>query len=437
MRILSITAGAAGMYCGSCLHDNTLAAALRAQGHDVVLLPLYTPTLTDEDNQSEERVFFGGISVYLQQKLPLFRRTPAFLDKLLDHPALIKAAASGAISNDPRLLGDLTVSMLRGRDGFQKKEVDKLTDWVRAERPFDVVALPYTLLIALAEPLAEATGSPVTCGLQGEDLFLEGLGEADRRRSLELIRTHERFVAAFIAVSDYYASFMPRYLGIHAAKVRVAPLGITLDGHDASPRPRPEPFTVGYFARVAPEKGLHVLVEAYRKLRLEKGLEAARLAVAGYLDPNHRPYLEAQQAALRDAGLGAEFRYHGALGRVDKIRFLQGLSVLSVPTTYVEPKGLFLLEANANGVPFVQPRHGAFPEIAAKTGGGLLFEPGDADALAGALLALARDPERAAELGQRGASGVRRELSAARMAERTLEIYKSVAAGPAVAAAAC
>jgi glycosyltransferase involved in cell wall biosynthesis len=248
-----------------------------------------------------------------------------------------------------------------------------------------------------------------------------------------LIRKHERFVAAFIAVSDYYASFMARYLGIPAAKIRVAPLGITLDGHDASPRPRPEPFTVGYFARVAPEKGLHVLVEAYRKLRLEKGLEAARLEVAGYLDPNHRPYLETQQAALRDAGLGAEFRYHGALGRVEKIRFLQGLSVLSVPTTYVEPKGLFLLEANANGVPFVQPRHGAFPEILERTGGGLLFDPSDLGSLASAVLSLQADPALASELGRRGAEGVRRHYDAGRMAERASEVFAALVAraGPA------
>lgn len=431
MRILEITAGAAGMYCGSCIRDNALAAALRAAGHDVVLLPLYTPTLTDEENQSEDRVFFGGISVYLEQKLRLFRHTPAFLDKLWDHPMLIRAASSGAISNDPRMLGELTVSMLRGREGFQKKEFDKLVGWVRAQRPFDVIALPYTLLIALAEPLAAATAKPVTCALQGEDLFLDALSEADRRESLELIRKQERFVDAFLAVSDYYASYMAGYLGIPPAKIHVAPLGINLDGHDASPRPRPEPFTVGYFARIAPEKGLHLLVEAYRKLRLEKGLATARLQVAGYLDPGHRPYLESQRAALERAGLGAEFRYHGALGRPEKIRFLQGLSLLSVPTTYVEPKGLFVLEANANGVPFVEPRHGSFPELAAKTGGGVLFEPGNQDALADALLGLARDPGRAVELGQTGAAGVRREYSAARMAERTLEVYARVTAGAA------
>jgi glycosyltransferase involved in cell wall biosynthesis len=409
------------MYCGSCIRDNALAAALRALGHDVVLLPLYTPTLTDEENLSEPQVLFGGISVYLEQKLPLFRHTPAFLDRLWDQPAL-------------RLLGELTVSMLRGTDGFQKKEFDKLRRWLRAQRPFDLVALPYTLLIALAEPLRAATGAPVTCALQGEDIFLEGLPETERRASLELIRAHARFVDAFLAVGESYAAHMTRYLGLPPEKVHVAPLGINLEGHDASPRPRPEPFTIGFFTRVAPEKGLHLLVEAYRKLRLERGLPAARLEVAGYLDPGYKPYLAAQQDAMARAGLLSEFRYSGALSREQKIRFLQRLSVFSVPAVYVEPKGLAVLEANANGVPFVLPRHGSFPEFAAKTGGGLLFEPGDADALADALLELARDPARAEELGRKGAAGVRREYSAQRMAERTLAVYQGVVSRPAAAA---
>jgi hypothetical protein len=185
VRILSITAGAAGMYCGSCLRDNALAAALRAQGHDVVLLPLYTPTLTDEANLSEQRIFFGGISVYLEQKLPFFRHTPPFLDQIWDHPALIRAASSGAISNDPKMLGELTVSMLRGRAGFQTKELDKLSLWLRAQPPFDVINIPNSLLISLAEPIKAATGRPIVCTLQGEDLFLNGLSEADRRLAID------------------------------------------------------------------------------------------------------------------------------------------------------------------------------------------------------------------------------------------------------------
>src|SRR5688572_29656955 len=112
MRILSITAGAAGMYCGSCFRDNALARELLARGHDVTLIPVYTTTRTDEPNVSRPGVLFGGISVYLQQHSPFFRRTPRFLDRLWDSPAVIGAFAGRGVSADARLLGDLTISML-------------------------------------------------------------------------------------------------------------------------------------------------------------------------------------------------------------------------------------------------------------------------------------------------------------------------------------
>src|SRR5579862_4614556 len=100
MKILYITAGAGGMYCGSCLRDNALAAELMAKGHDVILLPVYTPTRTDEQNVSQEKVFLGGISVYLQQHMPFFRKTPWLLDRLWDSKIALKLASRGSISVD-------------------------------------------------------------------------------------------------------------------------------------------------------------------------------------------------------------------------------------------------------------------------------------------------------------------------------------------------
>src|SRR5678816_257436 len=167
MRILSVTAGAAGMYCGSCSRDNALAVELIARGHDVTLLPLYTPTNPDEPNVSRDRVLFGGISIYLQQHLALFRKTPRFLDRLWDSPAVIGAFASRSISTDPKLLGSLTISMLQGRRGVLRKEFDKLLEWLAAEAPPDVINLPNSLLIGLARPLRTALQRPICCTLQG------------------------------------------------------------------------------------------------------------------------------------------------------------------------------------------------------------------------------------------------------------------------------
>lgn len=426
MRILALTAGAANMYCGSCLRDNALAAELMAQGHDVTLMPLYTPTLTDEVNVSSKRVLFGGISVYLEQHLAPFRFTPAWLDRLWDSLPVLKAASRRSIAVSPQHLGELTISMLRGEHGAQRKEFHKLVDWLRTQPKPDVVTIPNSLLIALARPIKEALDCPVACTLQGEDLFLEGLGEPWRTQALELIRSQIDSVDAFIAVSEYYRGFMSGYLGIPESKMHVVPIGINMKGYDTGFRFRTNCFTVGYFARVVPEKGLHVLAEAYRKLRRETEFSGATLEAAGYMAPEYRGYLQGVEREMKRAGLGDEFRYRGVLDRVHKVDFLRGLSVLSVPGPYAEPKGIFILEAMANEVPVVQPRHGAFPEIIAKTGGGILVEPNSVDSLAEGILSLWRDQEHADELGRRGAQGVREHHGVTLMAQRAVETYSKL-----------
>jgi glycosyltransferase involved in cell wall biosynthesis len=425
MKILFITAGAAGMYCGSCLRDNALAAELKARGHDVLLVPLYTPTLTDEPNVSEPRVFFGGINVYLQQRAGFFRRLPRVIDRLLDSPWLIRAAASRSISTDPSALGDMTVSMLRAEEGSQRREFGKLVGWLKSEPRPDVIQLPNALLVSLAGPLRRELGRPIHCTLQGEDLYLGGLNRRHREDSLELIRTHAAHVDRFTAVSEYYADFMAGYLSIARDRIDVVPLGINLAGFERrATRPPGAPFTVGYLARIAPEKGLAALCEAYVRFRKMPGVEAARLEVAGYLASDQQPYLRDAERRVADAGFGGEFHYRGALDREQKIAFLQTLDVLSVPTSYVEPKGLFLLEAMASGVPVVQPRHGAFPEILAKTAGGLLVRPNDPQSLAEGLHTLWKSPALRDELGQKAFAGVREHYSVARSADRMLEVYE-------------
>src|SRR5262245_10265804 len=346
MRILSVTAGAAGMYCGSCLRDNALATELMARGHDVTLLPLYTPTNPDEPNVSRDRVLFGGISIYLQQHLALFRYTPRFLDRLWDSPAVIGALASRSISTDPKLLGGMTVSMLEGDRGVLRKEFDKLLQWLAAEPVPDVVNLPNSLLISLARPIRQALNRPVSCTLQGEELFLDGLIEPYRSRAIELIRGQVKDVDCFIAVSEWYAPFMSKLLSIPAEKMAVVPLGINLNGYERR-ETDDGTFRFGYFARISPEKGLLGLAKPYALFRQRIGDARVRLEAAGFMSPAHRPYLREVEAVLDGAGVLGEFTYHGSIDRARKIEFLRTLSLLSVPAPYDEPKGVFLLEAMA------------------------------------------------------------------------------------------
>jgi glycosyltransferase involved in cell wall biosynthesis len=412
------------MFCGSCLRDNALAAELIRRGDDVTLLPVYTPTLTDEPNVSTGNpVFFGGISVYLQQHLAIFRHTPWLLDRLWDAPAVITRFASGSIQVDPRMLGALTVSTLRGESGYQKKEVDKLVHWLSGEPRPDIVNLPNSMLIALAAPIRRVLQRPIVVTVQGDDLFLDGLVEPYKSQAIELIRQQVRDVDLFVSISEYYTRYMSDYLQIPLDKIRTVPLGInTADFDQRAPLAR-EPFTIGYFARIAPEKGLHNLVEAYRILRQERGLPPSRLLAAGYMSGDQQAYYERIERNLRSWGLRDEFHYAGAVDRESKSRFLRSLDVLSVPSGYHEPKGLYLLEAMATGVPVVQPDHGAFPEILRATGGGILSASEQPADVADALMELWRDPPRAAALGQSGAEGVRRHYTMARMADAMQKVY--------------
>jgi glycosyltransferase involved in cell wall biosynthesis len=425
MNILSITAGAAGMYCGSCSRDNAQAVELLARGHQVTLLPLYTPTNPDETNVSHKRVLFGGISIYLQQYSSIFRKTPRFLDRLWDSPWVINAFASRSLSTDPSLLGDLTISMLEGDRGVLRKEFDKLLEWIADEPVPDVINLPNSLLIGLAAPIRKALNRPVCCTLQGEDLFLNGLVEPYRTKALELIRRQVSDVDRFLSVSDYYVPIMSEMLRIPPGQISVVPLGINFTGYERKKR-NGSPFRVGYFARVSPEKGLHVLAKAYKNLRARTAGTPMRLEAAGYMAPAQTSYLDGIKRDLATAGLADEFTYHGAVDRDGKLAFLQTLDVLSVPAPYDEPKGVFLLEAMGEGIPVVQPRRGAFTEIVEKTGGGVLVPPDDTPALADALHTLSQDRALADRLGQRGFEGVRAHYSIQGSTDRLLAVYDSL-----------
>ena len=419
MRILQITAGAANMYCGSCLHDNAQAAELIRQGHDVILVPLYTPTRTDEANVSQNRVFFGGISIYLQQSSAFFRKTPRFLDRLWDSSLAIKAATSGSIQTSPEKLGDLTVATLKGEQGDLKKEFDKLMDWLQTQPKPELAIIPYTLLIALAEPLKRTLSVPILCGLQGEDLFLEGLAEPWRTESLNLIRSQTKYVDRFLATSHFYARLMSTYLDIPKEKIQVHPLGVSLKGLDRrTDQFTPSaPFHVGYFARIAPEKGLHVLAEAVGILRRE--FPDLRMSAAGYLPPEHQSY-------LKECHKMTEFAYMGELTREQKGEFLRGIDVNCVPSPYADPKGLYILESMAVGTPVASPAHGAFPELIEATGGGVLYPRPDPRDVAAQLAELARNPSHARELGARGAEAVRRQYSIEHSASHALQTYARI-----------
>ena len=427
MKIAYLAAGAAGMYCGSCLHDNTLATALLALGEDVVLVPIYTPIRTDERDVSENRVFFGGINAYLQQKIPLFRHTPRWLDRWLDHPALLRVLAGRGASVDPAKLGDMTVSMLRGEVGNQRKELEKLVDWLLDEVKPDVVHLSNSMMLGLARMISERCGPPVICSLSGEDIFLEKLRPPHYEQARDLLRERAAEVHAFTVLNNYYADFMSEYLSVGREKIHVIPHGLKLEGHGQSQAERSDSVTrIGYLARICEDKGLHLLVEACERLIRDHDLPEIELHAAGYLGAGDQKYFQRVLTNAKNGPLAQKFTYHGELDRTGKIEFLQSLHLFSTPTVYRESKGLPLLEALANGIPAVMPAHGTFPEVITETGGGVLFEPLDASDLAEKLAELIHDRERAAKLGATGRQAIHERYHAEEMAQRTLSLYHNL-----------
>ena len=87
-----------------------------------------------------------------------------------------------------------------------------------------------------------------------------------------------------------------------------------------------------------------------------------------------------------------------------------------------------MLESLAAGVPVVQPRHGAFPELLSRTGGGVLVDPGDTGGLAASMAGLLSDPAGRKALGDAGQKMVHKSFNAERMGAETLEVLARIAA---------
>lgn len=437
MNIAYIAAGAAGMFCGSCLHDNTLARALLKRGERVTLVPTYTPLRTDEQDVSVRRVFFGGVNVYLAQAIPAYRLVPRWLRRLLDHPTLLRLATSGGGSVDPAKLGPMTVSMLRGELGGQRAELEELVDWLLDEVRPDVVHLSNSMLLGMSRRISQRCGPPVVCALSGEDLFLSGLKPPYDTQAHDLLRERAAEVDAFTTLNEYYADTMAEYLAVPRDRVHAMPHGLDLQGYPTTPRAAASDSSadgvhrIGYLARVCHDKGLHLLVQACELLAKNPTAPRLELLAAGYLGRADRPYLRRLEQRAAAGPLAGRFRYLGELTREQKIEFLSGLSVFSTPTVYREAKGLPALEALACGTPVVLPAHGSFPEIVDLTGGGVLFQPHDASDLAAKLRGVLEGAIEGRSLGEAGRLAVHQKLTADQMAEQMLGLYQRLTAAAA------
>ncbi len=423
MNIVQITPGAGSMYCGNCFRDNALVAALRKMGHSALMVPLYLPlTLEEEDQSAGTPIFFSGINVYLEQKAAFFRKAPSWLHDWLASPTLLKWAAGKAAKTRASDVGELTLSMLKGEEGHQARELHELTDWLKTQPGVDVICLSNALLLGLARQLKQVLGVPIVCMLQGEDSFLDALPAPHGEAAWKALAERASDVDLFVAPSRYFAETMGRRLHLPTERVRVVYNGINLADY-GPPSPPGDPPAIGYFARMCREKGLETLVDAFITLKKRGRVPNLVLRVGGGLGPSDRPFVALLQDRLQSNGVGADVEFHPNLDRAAKQAFLRSVSVFSTPACYSEAFGLYLVEAWAAGRPVVQPRHAAFTELVQETGGGLLCEPRDPTALADGLEELLTNPDRARALGDAGRRAVEQTFSVERMAENMLQVF--------------
>lgn len=413
------------MYCGACFRDNALVKALRNLGHNVVMVPLYLPaSFEDEDQTRSTPIFYGGLNVYLEQKLPIFRHMPGWLHRRLASPRLLKFVAGAASATSPEGLGPMTISMLKGEEGKQARELEELILWLKKEKP-DLICLSNALLAGLARRLKNELKVPIICSLQGEDYFLDSLPAPDRDQAWKVLAERASEIDLFIAPSRYFGDLMSQRLQLRLDQVQVIHNGIDLDGY--SPEPvRSQSLSVGFFARMCPEKGLDTLVDAFILLKNRNRVKNLKLCVGGYCSSADEIFVSQLKKKLEKEGLLDAVEFHPNLSRPEKQAFLRSLTVFSVPARYGEAFGLYILEAMASGLPVVQPNLASFPELITATGGGVLYDPNTPAALAQALEKLLQTPDHARDLGAKGQKSVTKEFNIQKMAQNIEKAYLTV-----------
>lgn len=424
MNICLLAAGAAGMYCGSCMRDNALAGALRRAGHQVLLLPLYSPLRSDEPVEDCGPIFFGGLNVFLRQRGGWLAAMSRTLRGLLDRPALLRLAARLGGSASPRRLGQLTLGMLTGADGPHHDELSRMLDFVATQSP-DIVSMPNAMFVGLAPTIRERLGAPVVCELTGEDIFLDALPTEYRAAAIDLIARGAHHVDRFVATSAYYARRAADLFRIDRSRIHVVWPGIDADDLLAIPPPaHPRPPAIAYLARACPAKGLHRLISAAVLLRRQAAFGNLRVLAAGWLGASDRAWFN-RQVRGPAAALDGAFCWLGSVDRAGKRTLLAQADVLCVPAEYPEAKGLYVLEAAAAGIPVVLPDHGSFGELVAATNAGVLVAPNDDAAMARALGELLSDIPRRAAMATAGRLAVRQKFTADAMAQGMLNVWNA------------
>lgn len=427
MKIINIVPGFGGtFYCGNCLRDREFTYALKDSGHEAVSLPIYLP-LTIENGviKSDKPIFFGAVAIYMKQNFPFLRHMPMWLENFLNAPFIMKFAAKKAGSTRADGLEEMTISMLKGDEGYQKDELQFLIDYLRDHEKPDVVHLSNALLMGVAKEIKEQLKIPVVCSLQDEDVWVDAMRPSYQQKMWDLLHEKGKDIDAFVAVSQYFADFMKKHMRIPDKKMHVVHIGVDPSKYHEH-EPIKTPPTVGYLSRIYKENGFGVFVDAFIHLKTKTKYTNAKLKVTGGMTGDDKGFVKKQMRKLRKHNLAVDVEFVEDF-RVEALSdFFKQLTVLSVPVLKGEAFGPYLLESLACGIPIVQPALGAFPEIVHATKGGFIYEPNAPEALANKWSEVFDDYDELRKASKNGRDAVLNEFSTNALTKKMIAVYEEV-----------
>jgi len=426
MNIINIVPGFGGtFYCGNCLRDSGFTMALRDTGHDAHTLPIYLPLKMNDENYEEGvPVFYGAISIYMRQNFSLFRNMPTWMDRFFNSPFMLRYAAKKAGSTRAEGLEDMTISMLKGHEGYQKEELSELIHYLKNHAKPDVVHLSNALLLGLAKKIKEEVGVPVVCSLQDEDVWIDAMRPSFRQGLWDLMSEKGKDVDAFVAVSKYFAGVMQK-MRIEHEKLHIVPIGIDAEKYTPQ-KPNLTTPTLGYLSRLNEENGFELFVDAFILLKKNEAFKHVKLKVTGGSTGDDTRFIKKQKKKLEKAGILQDVAFTEEYEGETKLTYFNDLTLLTVPVLKGEAFGLYLLEALSAGIPIVQPDLAAFPEIVSETGGGDVFSPNSPEALSQKWAEILEHPERLEKWSVDGRANVEEKYSMKKLTLQMVSVYESI-----------
>lgn len=424
MDILQIIPGSGGsFYCGNCLRDDKFHLAMKKQGHQVTKLPMYLPLFSDEHDLNEIPVFYGAISIYLKQVYPIFRHAPAWFDRLLNSSPMMKLAASMAGSTSAKGLEEMTISMLMGEDGKQKDELNRMISWMAEYLKPNVIHLSNALLLGLAPKLKkEFPNAIIVCSLQDEDVWVDAMKDAFRDKIWNLMSSKAEYVDGFIAVSDFYSKVSIDKMNLPRKKVFTNHLGVDPNEYKYISTANKN-RNIGYISRMCEANGFDIIVDAFILLKKEPAFHDVSLILTGGSTGDDKTVIKQAKQKLKTAGLTNQVEFHEDFDGEGRHEFFAKVNLISVPVKNGEAFGLYLLESMASGVPVVQPKLGAFPEIIKKSNGGVIYENNKPEELARTLKDLLEKEDKLTDLSINARKGVEEEFNIYNQADKLIKIY--------------